>query len=57
MKVDEVAEEIGSREVIIPARVRTIDKHGRIYVGVDHAHKKGILLFVELKDGDVGRFS
>jgi hypothetical protein len=47
---------LSDRDITIPPRVRQVDKNGRIYVGREHAGKEGVLLMVELKEGDKGKF-
>jgi hypothetical protein len=47
---------ISDRDIIIQPRVRQVDKHGRIYVGREHAGKEGVLVMVGLKEGDKGKF-
>lgn len=56
MNLRDASTDMGDREIIIPAKVRTVDKYGRIFVGIDFAGKEGVLLLVELKEGDKGRF-
>ena len=43
----------GDHELLMPPKVCTIDKHGRIYAGVDYAKKKGLLLFIALSDEEL----
>ncbi len=53
MKVRDVIKGAGEKELLIPAKVCAPDKQGRIYVGVDYARKKGLLLFVALSDEEM----
>lgn len=53
MKLKDI-KDIGDRDILIPPQIRSVDKYGRIFVGIDNARKRGLLLFVELKEGDMG---
>jgi len=53
MKVRDIIRGASEKELLIPAKVCAPDKQGRIYVGVDHARKKGLLLFVALSDEEM----
>jgi hypothetical protein len=56
MKSGEGSTDMGDREIIIPAKIRTVDKYGRLFVGVDFAGKEIVLVGYALKEGDKGRF-
>ena len=53
MQVRDVLPGIENKYLLIDPKIRTIDKNGRIYLGVDHAHKKGLLLFVEVREEEL----
>lgn len=52
MDLREAGEGLEERKVLIIRYPREVDENGRIYVGKNHAGKKGLLLLIELKDGD-----
>ncbi|MCK9570819.1 hypothetical protein M0R72_17855 [Candidatus Pacearchaeota archaeon] len=43
---------IGKKEPLI-ARVRTIDKQGRMHWGVDYGRKRGFAIFFELTEDEL----
>jgi cbb3-type cytochrome oxidase cytochrome c subunit len=47
MKVKEIAEDIGERELIIKPMTKSVDRYGRIFVGIDYAEKEVFLLGVK----------
>jgi len=51
MKVRDAIKGLEDKDLIVPLKYRTIDKNGRLYMGVDHAHKKGLLIFIEVDEG------
>jgi hypothetical protein len=53
MRVRDTMRSAGDHELLMPPKVCTIDKHGRIYAGVDYAKKKGLLLFIALSDEEL----
>jgi hypothetical protein len=44
MKIKEVAEDIGERELLVRPLYRKVDKYGRLFVGIDQANKETIAL-------------
>ena len=47
MKLKEIDENIGERETLIEPQYRKIDKHGRLYIGIDHANQEVLVVLVK----------
>lgn len=56
MQVRDVLPDILDRELLAPPRARIIDSSGRGSVGISAAGKRGILVFVEIRSGDLSPF-
>ena len=52
MKIKEVAEDIGERELLIRPLYRKVDKYGRLFVGIDQANKEIMALLAIPTDKD-----
>jgi hypothetical protein len=52
MKIKEVAEDIGERELLMRPLYRKVDKYGRLFVGIDQANKETMALLVIPIDKD-----
>jgi hypothetical protein len=45
MKIKEVAEDIGERDLLTRPLYRKVDKYGRLFVGIEQANKVTLALF------------
>jgi hypothetical protein len=57
VKLKEVFPDVAEREITIKPVIRTLDKHGRLYVDVDLAKKSFIFVMIDPAKGDIERFS
>jgi len=49
MKLHEAIAGYLDSNLVAPPKIREIDKNGRLYIGVDHAKKKALVLLVEVE--------
>jgi DNA-directed RNA polymerase beta subunit len=56
MKLKEIDENIGEREMFMEPQYRKIDRYGRLQVGLNYANKEVLVIYVEPKPEDKMRF-